>query len=151
MVLLLTLFLVYELSSTIEAKSHTLSGTYMNRTVVSKSGRHLTIGKQGITGEYSYSPYAKLSIRTVGFNSEITIKAVKMDKYLAMDSTGKVYLVVNETKEAVFSELRVITGFFSIRSESYPSKYLAISGTGSVSGGTNTKSDDTMFVLLFTT
>jgi hypothetical protein len=35
MVLLLTLFLVYELSSTIEAKSHTLS-TYMNRTVVSK-------------------------------------------------------------------------------------------------------------------
>jgi hypothetical protein len=58
MVLLLTLFLVYELSSTIEAKSHTLS-TYMNRTVVSKAGRYLTIGKQGITGEYSYSPYGK--------------------------------------------------------------------------------------------
>ena len=57
MVLLLTLFLLYELSSTVEAKA--LPTKADNVTVVTKTGRHLTIGKQGITGEFSSNPYGK--------------------------------------------------------------------------------------------
>ena len=39
---------------------------------------------------------AKLEIRSAGFKGEITIKAKIVQKYLAMDSTGNVTLVVSK-------------------------------------------------------
>ena len=48
--LFLVFFLAHELSIAVEAK---------NIKVVSKDGRYLTIGKQGISGERLYSPYGK--------------------------------------------------------------------------------------------
>jgi hypothetical protein len=50
---------VYELSFAVEGKSPAKMNVFKNVTVVSKTGRYLTIGKRGITGEYSNSPYGK--------------------------------------------------------------------------------------------
>ena len=50
------------------------------------------------------------------------------------------------TKEAVFIDVRnITTPYISIRSQLYQSKYLAISGTGSVRASTDTKNDDVKF------
>ena len=57
--LFLILFLVYELYIAVEAKSTARMNAFKNVTLVSKTGRYLTIGKQGITGQYSNSPYGK--------------------------------------------------------------------------------------------
>jgi hypothetical protein len=57
--LFLIIFLVYLLSIAVEGKSTAKSNSFKNVTVVSKTGRYLTIGKRGITGEYSNSPYGK--------------------------------------------------------------------------------------------
>ncbi|CAB4020430.1 fibroblast growth factor 2-like [Paramuricea clavata] len=149
--LFLILFLVYELYIAVEAKSTARMNALKNVTLVSKTGRYLTIGKQGITAQYSNSPYAELEIHTVGFNGEISIKGIRMGKYLAMNTTGNVTLVTSETKDAVFIDLRKITTpFISIRSKPYPSKYLYISASGSVMGCTNTSSDNTMYMFTFT-
>ena len=51
---------------------------------------------------YFFIAAAKLEIRSVGFNGEITIKAIMMRKYLAMDSTGNVTLVVSKLKILIF-------------------------------------------------
>ena len=59
-ILFLSLFLVCELSVTVEAKSVATS-TYKNVTILSKTRRYLTIGTQGITGETSNGPYGKIS------------------------------------------------------------------------------------------
>jgi hypothetical protein len=50
---------VYELYIAVEAKSTARMNAFKNVTLVSKTGRYLTIGKQGITGQYSNSPYGK--------------------------------------------------------------------------------------------
>ena len=42
----------------------------------------------------SFPIAAKLEIHTVGFNGEITIKAIMMGKYLAMDNAGGAILKV---------------------------------------------------------
>lgn len=56
----LLMVLMLELSSTTEAKSVTKAmNAYKNVTLVSKAGRYLTIGTQGITGEDSSSIYGR--------------------------------------------------------------------------------------------
>ena len=53
-IVFLTLFIAYEVGFTVVAKPTTGKFTILN-----KAGRYLTIGKQGITGEYVNSPYGK--------------------------------------------------------------------------------------------
>ena len=57
--LFLVFFLVHELSIAVEAKPAAKMNASKKITVVSKAGIYLTIGKQGISGEYSDSPYGK--------------------------------------------------------------------------------------------
>jgi hypothetical protein len=47
---------------------------------------------------------AKVKIYTAGFDGKIAIKAVKMQKYLAMDKTGKVYLAVSGVRGLILPE-----------------------------------------------
>jgi hypothetical protein len=58
-ILFVTLFIAIELSSTVEARPARKTNAFRIVTVMSKEGRYLTIGKQGITGVYVYSPYGK--------------------------------------------------------------------------------------------
>ena len=74
--LFLILFLVYELSFAVEGKSPAKMNAFKNVTVVSKTGRYLTIGKRGITGEYSNSPYGK-NILEIGIYIHIVLQLVK--------------------------------------------------------------------------
>ncbi len=53
------------------------------------------MGKIRIDFYLSFTLAAKLEIHTVGFNGEITMKAIMMGKYLAIDKTGGVILVVS--------------------------------------------------------
>lgn len=59
--LFFAVFLVCDLSVTVEAKSLTGTRTYKNATLLSRTMRYLTIGNQGITGEISNGPYGKMS------------------------------------------------------------------------------------------
>ena len=64
MIVFLTLFIAYEVGFTVVAKPTTGKFTILN-----KAGRYLTIGKQGITGEYVNSPYGKHIYSTSRLNS----------------------------------------------------------------------------------
>jgi hypothetical protein len=77
--LFLVFFLANELSIAVEAKPGAKMNAFKNVTVVNKAGRYLTIGKQGISGESSYSPYGKnysgiYCFRTCKFVSIATFK-----------------------------------------------------------------------------
>ena len=63
MIVFLTLFIAYEVGFTVAAKPAARKVTILNEAV-----RYLTIGKQGITGKYVYSPYDKIICGTSHLN-----------------------------------------------------------------------------------
>ena len=58
-IVFLALFIAYEVGFTVVANPAARKVTILN-----KSGRYLTIGQQGITGKYVYSPYGNIIYST---------------------------------------------------------------------------------------